>query len=73
MQTLTQPAKQFYSELEAAIALGISVAMLHSVLDRHIFNQGTPRPERLQFMPVDLLMLSYWLEQSAVNVVSIEK
>jgi hypothetical protein len=59
--TKTMP-KQSYNEKEAAEALGISVPLLHAILDKHIFNDGTLRPENVEFTPADLLMISYWVE-----------
>ncbi len=50
------------SELQAAQRLGITVDALHKLLDDHVFNNGTPRPEDIHFTHADLLMLSYWCE-----------
>ena len=62
MHIAKQSAKQLYNEREAAEALGISVLLLHAILDEHIFNQGAPRPENLEFTAADLLLISYWVE-----------
>jgi len=62
MYIAKQSAKQLYNEKEAAEALGISLAVLHAILDEQIFNQGTPRPENIEFTASDLLMLGYWAE-----------
>jgi hypothetical protein len=51
---------EFYSELEAAEALGITISELHHLLDEHIFNDGTPRPQNLDFRYSELLLLSVW-------------
>lgn len=51
---------EFYSEAEAAEALGISVPRLYTLLDEHIFNDGTPRPEQLTFTSSELLLLGFW-------------
>ncbi len=60
---ITKPStKQLYSEKEAAEALGIPVILLHAILDEHVFNEGTPRPENIEFTASDLLLLSYWIE-----------
>ena len=53
--------KDFYSETEAAEALEISLSHLHELLDEHIFNDGTTRPQQLSFRTVDLVVLSFWL------------
>lgn len=57
-------AAQEFTEQQAAESLGISVDALHRLLDRHIFNNGTPRPEDLIFTQSDLLLLSYWNDGS---------
>jgi hypothetical protein len=62
MYIAKQSAKQLYNEKEAAEALGVSVSLLHTVLDENIFNQGTPRPENIEFTASDLLLLGYWVE-----------
>ncbi|MFB3917061.1 MAG: hypothetical protein ACE14M_10045 [Terriglobales bacterium] len=51
---------EFYSEAEAAEALGISVPRLYMLLDEHIFNDGNPRPEGLTFTSSELLLLGFW-------------
>ena len=51
--------KDLYTEAEAARALNISVARLHDLLDRYIFNEGTRRPADIEFNSSDLL-LAYW-------------
>ena len=53
------------SELQAAQRLGITLDALHKLLDEHIFNNGTPRPEGIRFTHADLLLLSYWCEPRA--------
>lgn len=55
-----KPAKEFYSEAEAAIYLNISIGELHSLLDEHIFNDGTLRPEEINFCDADLILLGFW-------------
>jgi hypothetical protein len=52
--------KQFYSETEAALMLGISLARLHALLDEHVFNDGSERPDGLQLKPSDLVLLRFW-------------
>jgi hypothetical protein len=52
----------FYSEHEAARWLGITLTRLHELLDQNIFNDGSRRPQNLQFNNGDLLLLSYWNE-----------
>ena len=65
MHTLKQPVKQVYSEQEAANSLGISVHLLHSVLDKHVFNDGGPRPQTMELMLADVLLVAYWLSEEA--------
>ena len=57
---MTNPLKEPYTEAEAAAALGITIARLHQLLDQHIFTQGSPRPQSLEFNSNDLLLLSFW-------------
>jgi len=61
-----KPNKHSYTEAEAAKALGTSVAQLVSVLDEHIFNDGTPRPVQLELQSSDLLLIAFWLESTEV-------
>ena len=60
-QTSDKPFKQSYSEIEAAAILGISVNRLRSLLDEHIFNDGSERPDELQLQASDLVLLRFWL------------
>jgi hypothetical protein len=60
MQKSSVPAKQFYSEAEAAQALGISLARLHLILDQNVFNDGTARPQAVTFQSSDLVLLGFW-------------
>jgi hypothetical protein len=57
-----KPSKEFYSEVEAADYLNISIARLHSLLDEYIFNDGTARPEDLSFCEADLVLLGFWMK-----------
>jgi hypothetical protein len=57
-----KPAKEFYSESEAAGYLKISIPRLHSLLDEHIFNDGSCRPEELTFCESDLILLGFWVK-----------
>lgn len=52
--------KDYYSEVEAARELGISINRLHSLLDAYVFNDGTPRPPDIELTSPDLLLLKYW-------------
>lgn len=52
--------KEFYSEQEAAAALGISVARLHLLLDKNVFNDGGSRPKNIEITSSDLLLLQFW-------------
>jgi hypothetical protein len=54
----------FYSEVEAARMLGISIARLHQLLDQYVFNVGTRRPLNIEFTGSELLLLSYWNKES---------
>lgn len=60
MRTLDNTAQQFYSESDAAMALGVSIARLHMLLDAHIFNDGSQRPAALTFTGSDLALLEFW-------------
>lgn len=55
-----KPLKEFYTEGEAADELNISIPELHSLLDEHIFNDGSPRPDELSFCEADLVLLGFW-------------
>ena len=55
-----KPLKEFYTELEAADELNISISELHCLLDEYIFNDGNPRPEELSFCEADLVLLGFW-------------
>jgi hypothetical protein len=59
---ITKPIKEFYTEQEAAEVLGITIFTLHNLLDEHIFNEGSPRPDRVQFTSSDLTLLAFWRE-----------
>jgi hypothetical protein len=67
MLNLKTPAKHLYSEREASEVLGIALPFLHSILDMHIFNDGTPRPANVEFTSSDLLMLDYWVEKTPME------
>lgn len=56
--------KDSYSEAEAAAALGITITRLHELLDQYIFTNGNLRPTAIQFTASDLLLLSYWSNDS---------
>ncbi len=60
MPDVDKPFKQFYTEAEAALILGISLARLHALLDEHIFNDGSERPDDLQLRASDLVLLRFW-------------
>jgi hypothetical protein len=53
-------AKDYFTEAEAAKALGISVARLHMLLDKNIFNDGSTRPEGLTLQSSDMVLLGFW-------------
>ena len=72
MLTLKKPTKQYYSEVEAAHTLGISVEALYELLDKHIFNLEHSRPAVLEFTHAELLLLSVWAKPArGRNVVNI--
>ncbi len=73
MYSLKQPVKQVYTEQEAANSLGISVGALHGILDKHVFNDGIPRPQTMELMLADVLLVAYWLgeEQIGPRLVSV--
>ena len=60
MYSADKPFKQYYSEEEAALMLGISVHTLRMLLDEHIFKDGTARPSDLQLRACDLVLLRFW-------------
>jgi hypothetical protein len=55
-------SKDYYTELETADYLNISLTRLYSLLDQHIFNNGMPRPDGLTFCDADLVLLEFWLK-----------
>jgi hypothetical protein len=62
MTRTLRPAKECYTEFEAAGYLNISINELHALLDEHIFNDGNPRPANLSFCESDLVLLGFWSE-----------
>ncbi len=72
-----KPSNRLYTEQEAADLLGVSMYQLRNVLDRHIFNDVYPRPDRVQFLYSDILLLDYWIAQQApaasTNLVAMQK
>jgi hypothetical protein len=56
----TGALKDFYTEAETVEVLGISIQRLHSLLDEHIFNDGSIRPAELTFTSVDVTLLGFW-------------
>ena len=60
MQNNTKPVQEYYTEAEAAEALEISVTRLRYLLDEHVFNDGTARPEEITITYSDLLLLGFW-------------
>lgn len=55
-----RPEKDSYSEAEAAEALNITLERLYRLLDEHIFNDGSARPQTMSFRTADLVLLSFW-------------
>jgi hypothetical protein len=64
MSLNTKPAKEFYTEDEAASALGISRSRLRMLLDQNLFNDGSQRPEDISFRYGDLVLISFWNKTS---------
>jgi len=60
MNKTLMPDKEFYTEPEAAAYLNISIPRLHSLLDEHIFNDGSARPGDLTFCESDMVLLKFW-------------
>lgn len=52
--------KESFTEQDAARILGISLARLHLLLDRNVFNDGTSRPKNIDLTPSDVLLLQFW-------------
>ena len=64
MPLTTKPIKEFYTEDEAAAALGISRERLRLLLDQNLFNDGSHRPEDISFRHSDLVLISFWHKTS---------
>ena len=68
MQSSDKPAlkktdrifKDSYNQVEAALFLGISVSRLHMLLDEHVFNDGSERPDDIILQSSDLVLLRFW-------------
>ena len=60
MAPITKAAKEYYSETEAAAALGITVERLRLLLDENLFNDGSSRPGDLTLLPSDLVLIGVW-------------
>lgn len=52
--------KEFYTEQEAADALGISLARLYMLLDQNVFNDGGSRPRNIELTASDVVLLDFW-------------
>jgi len=65
MISSTKPAKEYYTESEAAAALGITLDRLRMLLDDNLFNDGGPRPAELTLLPSDLVLISFWNKTAA--------
>lgn len=65
MPPTTKPAKEYYSESEAAAVLGITVERLRKLLDDNLFNDGSTRPEDLTLLPSDLVLIGFWNKTTA--------
>jgi hypothetical protein len=51
---------ELYSETEVADILDITREQLHELLDRHVFNDGSERPEELTFTSSEVVLLGFW-------------
>lgn len=60
MPPITKPAREYYSESEAAAALGITVERLRILLDENLFNDGSSRPQDITLLHSDLVLISFW-------------
>ncbi len=60
MTNTPKAIKEFYTEVEAAEALNMSVTRLFMLLDEYVFNDGSARPEQLKFRNSDLVLLKFW-------------
>lgn len=65
MPPISKPAKEYYSESEAAAVLGITVERLRMLLDDNLFNDGSSRPSELTLLPSDLVLISFWHKTAA--------
>jgi len=69
MNRPVRAAKEFFTEVEVAVELNISIERLHGLLDRKVFNDGSRRPEALTFQSTDLILLRFWLEQDQPKLI----
>ena len=69
MNRPVRAAKEFFTEVEAATELNISIERLHGLLDRKVFNDGSTRPHALTFQSTDLILLRFWLEQDQPKLI----
>lgn len=60
MQTQKNPVKRYYTELEAAHTLSITMEALYEILDEHVFTPENPRPDAIELTYPELLLLSVW-------------
>lgn len=65
MSSIPKPAKEYYSESEAAAVLGITLDRLRMLLDDNLFNDGSIRPEAITLLPSDLVLVSFWNKTAA--------
>jgi hypothetical protein len=56
----TKTPVEYFSEEDVADLLDISLACLHRLLDEHIFNDGSHRPQDLTFTHSELTLLRFW-------------
>ena len=69
MNRPVRTAKDCYTAAEAAAELNISVERLNHLLDRKLFNDGSGRPDALNFQSTDLILLRFWLEQDQPKLI----
>lgn len=60
MQNTKKKTVEYYNEPEVAAQLSISVERLFALLDEHIFNNGSIRPQDLMFTNSDVVLISFW-------------
>jgi len=73
MSTSFKPEKMDFTEEEVAQQLGISVERLHALLDLNVFNDGSEKPEKINFRPQDLVMIGIWHKVTPENLLAMRR